>query len=306
MRRWTGWLALGVLGLGLCELAASARARTTAPTEAEYSQLPALLGADFQPGDLVVVSPRWAEPHVRATLGDAYFPLSALARSDSQRFSRAIEISLSGQRSSELAGFRELSLREHGPLAVRVLENPKPEPVSFDFVERLGPAHASAFGTEPAAPCAWSTRSRVASGGLGGHPTYPASRFECPDGFHFNVSATIIADEKFLPRRCIFAHPPFAGERVVRFERVKLAERIVGHAGMYWVIERTRRGAPVDLRITVNGEELGRVTHQDGEGWRRFELPLGGHAFAQDATVEFAVSSGDPANRHFCFQADSR
>jgi hypothetical protein len=306
MRFRTVWLSALLPIAAVIELAAGVRQRSAAPREADYDAIIPVVSQLHREGDLVVVAPRWAEPHVRRALGDDFFPLAAVARSDTARFPRAIEISLLGEEASELSGFREVDRRDAGGMRVRVLENGAPEPVVFDFVEHLEPRWASAFGTDPAVGCSWSDRARVASGGLGGTPTFPAKRFVCQDDFYLNVSATIIADERFLPRRCIYAHPTPAGARVVRFDKVPLGQRIVGHSGLYWMIERSKLGAPVDLEVRVDGDSLGTFTHSDGEGWKRFEVDLGPHANSQEASVEFVVSAARYEHRHFCFQADSR
>jgi hypothetical protein len=75
---------------------------------------------------------------------------------------------------------------------------------------------------------------------------------------------------------------------------------------MYWIIERERKGAPVTIAVRVDGEEIGSATHFDGEGWAPFLLPLGAHAGAERAEVEFAVTAPNHAHRHFCFEADTR
>lgn len=306
MRLSLVWLYALLPLAAVVELVAGVRGRSVAPDDAAYDELLPVVAPLYRDGDLVVVAPRWAEPHVRRALGDDFFPLAAVARSDSARFSRAIEISLLGEEAPDLVGFREVERREAGELRVRVLENAATEPVIFDFVEHLEPRYASAFGTDPEVRCAWSDTARVASGGLGGTPTFPAKRFVCQDDFYLNVSATIIADEKFLPRRCIYAHPTATGARVIRFDKVPLGQRIVGHSGMYWMIERSKLGAPVDLEVRVDGDSIGTVTHTDGEGWKRFELDLGAHAHAEEATVELVISTKRYEHRHFCFQADTR
>jgi hypothetical protein len=257
-------------------------------------------------GDLVVVAPGWADPLARKALGDAFFPLRDAARPDVTRYATALEISALGERSPELGGWKELSRRKAGPFDLRRLENPAPAQVVFDFVDALGPETAEVHLTMPAAECPFVGNARPMAGGLGGHPTFPAARFECPTGVFFNVSRTVIADQDFLPRRCIWSHPPRQGEVVTRFAEVPLGRVIRGHGGMYWIIERERKGAPVVLTVRVDGEEIGRVTHEDGQGWASFELPLGAHAGKKSATVELAVSSPSYQHRHFCFEADTR
>jgi hypothetical protein len=154
--------------------------------------------------------------------------------------------------------------------------------------------------------CAWNPNARAVSGGLGGHPTFPRERFECPAGLFFNVGVTVIADEEFRPRRCLWAHPLQQGELAARFHDVPLGRVIRGHGGMYWMIERERKGAPVTLTVRVDGETIGHFTHHDGDGFRAFELPLGPHAGKERAEVEFAVTTSNYQARHFCFEADTR
>lgn len=299
------WLGLALPLLGLLELCGAVAFAHRAPREEEWSKLVPLAESVHRPGDLVVVAPRWAEPHARRVLGDAFFPLDIAARSGPETFERAIEVSILGAHSEELEGFREVRSSRVGPFTLRELENPKPERVVFDFVRELGPDHV-VVPTDEGEPCAWTDRAKVRTGGLGGHPTFPRERFQCPEGLFFQVSTTVVADENFLPRRCIWAHPPESGRRVIRYSKVPLGERIIGHLGMYWMIERERAGAPVTLAVRVDGAEVGRVDHADGEGWKRFELPLGDKANAAGATVEFEVTTPDYMHRHLCFQADSR
>ncbi len=292
--------------LGVVELGGQIWVEHRAPRMDEYGVLVEPVRASKRDGDLIVVSPRWAEPLVRRVLGDGMMPMADIARSDVSRYARAIEISILGERSVELAGFSERESRDVGRFRIRVLENPKPERVVYDFVDHVRPPTVSVTGTEPPVGCNFSTRAEILAGGLGGHPTFPAERFLCPGGEFFNVGTTVIADEKFLPRRCIWSHPFEHGQIVTRFSDVPLGDQIVGHTGMYWIIERNLAGAPIELEVRVDGDVVGKVTHLDGDGWSRFELPLGAHAGAASADVEFRVSSSNYVDRHFCFQADSR
>jgi hypothetical protein len=189
---------------------------------------------------------------------------------------------------------------------LRRLENTSYKPIVFDFVDHIATGNADVHVTQPEAKCTYNKNLRAIAGGLGGHPTFPTSRFECPGGFFFNVSETVIADQDFRPRRCIWAHPPGNGEVVIRFSDVQLGSVLRGHGGMYWVIERDRLGAPVMVQVRVDGKEVGKYEHKDGDGWSSFEMPLGEHTDKKNATVEFAVSSKNNMHRHFCFEANSR
>ncbi|HVK68418.1 MAG TPA: hypothetical protein VM694_28365 [Polyangium sp.] len=305
--RWWPRVALGAfVALGIAELAGFFVSSRRGPDFADWAALVGPVAEEQKQGELVVVAPSWAEPLARQALGDEVFPLRDVARPDVSRYRAALEISALGERAPELLGFRETGRREVGPFVIRRLENPSPATVVFDFVDGLGPTQADVRVTSPEAACLWNPNARVLAGGLGGHPTFPAARFECPGGPFFSIGPTVIADQDFRPRRCLFAHPPARGEVVTRFSGVPLGTVIRGHGGMYWILERERKGAPVALAVRVDGEEIGRWEHRDGEGWAAFEMPLGAHAGKKSATVEFFVSSKNHAHRHFCFEADTR
>lgn len=300
------WAFLAVPVLGLAELGAHLWFAGRPPAFDDWFSITDSVRTLKQPGDLVVIAPAWADPAARRALGDELMPLRDVARPDVTRYAHAVEVSVLGERAPELRGFREVERREAGRFLLRRLENPAPARVAYDFVDHLDPAVADVRGTDPAVACTWNPRAAIAAGGLGGHPTFPAARFECPGGVFFNVGVTVIADEEFRPRRCLWSHPFARGEIVTRFRDVPLGQVIRGHGGMYWMIEREKKGAPVTLTVRVDGEQVGRVVHRDGEGWAPFDFPLGAHAGARAATVEFAVSSPSYRDRHFCFEADTR
>jgi hypothetical protein len=316
--------------VGLAELGAHFWFAKRPPGFEEWATIREPVAAFAEVSAPVVVAPRWAEPLARQALGDERMPLSQVARADTSRFERAVELSILGQRAPELAGWVEEARETHGKFVLRRLKNPAYRPVVTDFVELARPPSAEVFmadprgsegetrppeeggpggGKRPASPreaCRWNPHAKVMSGGLGGNPTFPAERFECPAGPFFNVGVTVIADEEFLPRRCLWSHPPKSGELVTRFADVALGNTIEGHSGLYWMIERERKGAPVVLSVRVDGDEIGKVEHRDGDGFSRFELALGAHAKSPHATVEFGVSSPNYLHRHFCFEATSR
>jgi len=293
--------------LGLAEIVGFFVSTRRGPAFSDWAMLQNPIKEEQKPGDLVIVAPLWGEPLARQALGDAVFPVRDLARPDITRYRSVLLISALGETSAELLGFREISRRGVGPFEVIRLENPHPAELIFDFVDALGPERADVRITSPEAKCTYTTTAPVLTGGLGGHPTFPAARFICPGGPFFNVSVTVIAaDEDFRPRRCIWSHPQAKGEVITRFTNVPLGNVIRGHAGMYSMMERARSGAPVSLAIRVDGEEIGRHEHKDGDGWAGFEMPLGAHAGKKSSVVEFAVSTTNYMHRHYCFEADTR
>ena len=297
---------LAVPLLGLAELAAQLWLSRRPPAFDDWFTITSAVREMKQDGDLVVIAPAWADPAARRALGDELMPLRDVARPDVTRYAHALEVSILGEHSDEVRRFGEISRREVGRFLLRRLENPAPVRVLYDFADHLRPPFADARSTEADLACTWNPRAQIAAGGLGGHPTFPAERFECPGGVFFNVGVTVIADEEFRPRRCIWSHPFATGELITRFHKVPLGEVLRGHGGLYWIIERERRGAPVTLTVRVDGDTIGSYVHRDGDGWTLFEMPLGAHAGAAEAEVEFAVSSPSYRDRHFCFEADTR
>lgn len=300
------WALLAVPLFGLAELVGQRWTTHRAPSFDGWSEIEAPVRAMKLAGDLVVIAPGWADPMARRALGDELMPLRDVARPDETRYAHAIEVSILGERAPELRGWREESRREQGKFLIRRLANPAPQAVIYDFVDHARPGEADVRGTEPPMECVWNPRAQLLAGGLGGHPTFPQERFECPAGVFFNVGVTVIADEEFRPRRCLWSHPLARGELVTRFHDVPLGQVIRGHGGLYWMVERERKGAPVTLTIRVDGDTVGAFTHRDGEGWKGFEVPLGAHAGQRAHEVELAVTSTNYKDRHFCFEADTR
>lgn len=287
--------------LGVVELALHLWFRQRAPDFDDYASMASEVASLRTGGEPVVVEPPWAEPLV---FNAVPVPIRLAAAPDLEAFEGAVEVSVFGDRSPRTERWRLLETRQVGPFTLRRLANPGHRPTTFDFVDALSPNVVEVIFD--ATPCRWTTSATVVAGGLGGHPTFPRKRFACGGQPWFNVSRTVIADEQFLPRRCLWAHPPSHGALTIRYRDVTLGERLVGHGGMYWIIERELEGAPVRLNVSVNGEPIGDHVHHDGDGWARFEMDLGRFAGARGADVTFAVSSDDYRDRHFCFEARSQ
>jgi len=297
-------VAVAVPCVAIAELGGHVAVARGVPTEAEWDRLGDAVSGTRDPSDLLVVAPRWAEPHARQRVD---MPIAQLARADVSRFAHATEIGLHGARSEELAAFTERSAVAVGPFVVRTLDNPAPDLVVFDFLEAFGPS-TRVSGTVPAVRCTWSDREPVLAGGLGGHPTFPSSRSDCLGGPFMTAALTVIADERFLPRRCIWAHPFERGDKVLAFDQVPVgrARRLVGHHGMYWMIERDSKGADIEIEARVDGVTIGKAVHHDGDGWTAFTFDLPASGPDARATVELAVRTSDYQHRHYCFEATLR
>lgn len=305
-RRWAPALLLALPVIGLGETGLSLWFARRPPAFDQWSEIREPIQHFADASLPVVTAPSWAEPLARQALGDERMPLSQVARPDMDRFERAVELSILGERAPELSGWVEEASESHGKFLLRRLKNPRFRPVVLDFVDRARPPLAEVFTTDPREVCRYNEQAKTMSGGLGGNPTFPAQRFECPAGVFFHVGVTVIADQDFRPRRCLWSHPPRRGEVVTRFHHVALGDTIEGHGGISWVVERTKKGALVRLVVRVDGDEIGAWDHHDGDGWAPFRFQLGEHAHKPRATVEIGVSSPDYLHRHFCFEATSR
>jgi hypothetical protein len=306
--RWRILLVLGTAGLGAVELTGHFYFSRAAPSTAEWAALEPVVRPLLAPDTLVVVSPPWAEPLARQALGDAAMPLAHVARADDSRFERAFEISILGQSAPELASWQLQQQRTVGRFQLRSWQNPAPAHVLYDFLEHLQPPELSVWvqhGTQRH-DCSFGPAA-VSNGDLHGHPTFPSPRFSCSPGNEaLFVAATVIEDQRYLPRRCIWAHPPKRDGSVrLRFEGVPLGSEIRGYAGMPWFFERESKGTDVRLELHIAGQRIGETVHADGEGWKPFTFSTA-HLAGQTQAVEFSVQSPQMWQRWFCFQAEAR
>ena len=302
-------VALAVGGLGLAELGASLGLARWTPRIEEFMAAGPGLDAMRPAGAPIVVAPAWLEPVARQGLGEARMPLRDLARADATGDGQVVELSAHGARREELAGWREVTRREVAwGLEARVLVNRRPVQVVRDFVDAVEAGEATVAWVYPdkTIGCPWRTDHAVVAPGLFGPPALPARRFACGGQPWQAVAVTVQEDEHYQARRCVWSHPPMSGgSLVITFPEAPLGQRLRGHGGLHWTLERERHGAPVFVEVRVADEPVGQVRHDDGQGWAAFELPLGRHA-GTSAPVEVRIWSPDSGERHFCWQLDSR
>lgn len=302
--RTLAWLCVPFLGL--VELAGHFYFSSRAPRIEDWERSKAALGALRRPGDLVVVAPDWAEPNARHAFGDEWMPLTDVARADDSAYVRAIEVSIVGASAQELRGWKLVEERRQGKFRYRVLSNPRPAKVLYDFVDHVADASVADLGLSGArSPCRWNPAAIRSAGGLHGDPAFPSKRHECTGGGSRFVGVTVVEDEQWKGRRCIWALPPNQGAVSIRYAAVQLGSAIRGYATLPQWIEREKHGAPVDMEVLAGGEIVGKYVHVDGDGWKAFSFSTGVRA-GTVAEVEFRVTSRRPHDRQFCFQADTR
>ena len=304
--RWRLLLLLASAALGLLEWVLQLHFSRAAPAPPEWVALRPTVQQLVQPGTLIVVAPLWAEPNARLAFGDELMPLRHVARADDTSFERALEISILGQHPSELQGWQLESELDTGRFLLRRWTNPHPARVLYDFLARAEPPalSVSVQNEEAREDCPFG-KAKVSNGDLHGHPTFPSRRYTCSGPDWLFVGRTVIEDQNYRPRSCLWAHPPTHGVLVLRFDAVPIGATIRGYAGLPFFYERDEQGTPVDLAVWVGGEAVGHYRHSDGEGWKPFEFSTVRFA-GQVQSVEFRVESARARQREFCFAAEVR
>lgn len=297
------WLLLPALGL--IELGGHFWFAGRAPRQDEWRGLAPDIERLKRPGEPLLIAPEWAQPLARQAFGDVPFPLSELARSDLAGYSRVLEVSALGARTEETRGWRQISAEERGRFTLRVLENPKPRLVKYRFVDQIHPEHVivSVVVNGEATFFPWTEHARLSSGGLHGQVTFPRERFRCPGAEGNFVGVTIIDDQDYRPRQCIWARPPESGVLRLRFKDVPVGRSLRGFAGLSYFLFRDGLGQPITLRARVGDAVVGTHTHRDEWGFRGFELATPGVSGSSD--VEFEIASEGGKARDFCFTAES-
>jgi hypothetical protein len=297
------WLLVPIAGLA--ELGAHFYFSKRPPRPEEWQGVRDTVAALRQHGELVVAAPAWADPNARFAFGDALMPIQDSARPDESAYARAIEVSIVGARTPELKSWRVVDEQRQGKFRIRVLENPAPVLVLYDFVDHVSDASVADERGGQKNPCPWNPNAYRSAGGLHGDPAFPAQRFDCHGGPERFVGVTVVEDEQWRGRRCLWAEPPQGGELVIEFNDVPIGKVVRGYGTLPWWIERELRGTPVEMTVSVAGQALGTYVHKDGDGWKPFEFATGAHAGTR-GSVEFRVRSAQANGRQFCFQADTR
>jgi hypothetical protein len=292
--------------VGLLELLGQLHFSHAAPGLPEWKALRPAVEGLAQDHPLIVVAPHWAEPNARLALGDQLMPLEHVARAEDSGFEHVLQISILGQSAPELLGWQRVSALGVGRFRLERWRNPAPERVLYDFLAHVEPPALSVALEEGdrSSPCSFGP-AKVSNGELFGHPTFPSPRFSCTSNDWQFVGRTVIEDQDYLPRRCIWAHPPGGGALQLHFDAVPIGQKIRGHGGTPWFFERERHGAEIELEVRVGTEVVGNYRHSDGEGWKAFEFSTERFA-GQSLPVEFRVRARAAWQREFCFQAETR
>lgn len=298
------WACLALPAAGVLELAAHVYFAQRAPTAAQWQEAGTVVSRLRENRELVVIAPAWAEPNARAAFGEALMPLADIARASERAYPSAIEVSVLGQDAPAVTGWKTVATTVSGKFRFRTLTNPTHEKPLFDFVDELSEENVAVDywveGVREA--CRFNANARVKAGGLHGAPAYPAERFQCPGGEWFFVGLTIIEDQAYLPRRCVWSHPGEDGPLTIAYRDVPLGDSLEGHAGMPYFFSREGKGAPVQLAVSFNDTKIGDYTYKAGSGWSGFRFDTTRWK-GQRGRVTFEVTTTNPDSRQFCWHA---
>lgn len=307
--RWASpWWTILVL-LALAEAAAlGVRVLRVAPPS-DWQRASLSVRERLREGDVVAVAPHWANPLLRLELGDR-MPSSMVGRSDLAAYDRLWVFSVRGARAPE-APVRAPDLREHYGRVLLERYDFAPTAVTLDLVDALPRAEVDITERSKTRLCRWQARNtKPVRGGLGHGPAAPAQRFVCdPKRSWLWVGATVLEDLDLRARRCVWQHPVGKQPVGVTYRDVHLGTHMVLHGGLYYRHERDGKGAPVYLRVTVDGREVARFRHSDGDGFARYEVDtLAGRPEDAPARgdVRIEVTTDRPHHRSFCWSGSIR
>lgn len=306
--RWASPWWLLFLGLSLAEVVALFVRIERVPSDADWQRASAFVREQLESSDAISVAPSWADPLLRLHLGDRITPKMA-GRYDLAAFERLWVLSIRGARSSEAPARPPDVSRAFGRVTVSRYDF-GPTAVVLDLADALPSAKVEFDQDGSSMPCEWRERVGGPSrGGLGFGPVSPRQRFVCDERrTYLWVGTTIIEDMTMSPRRCIWQHPQGKAPVSVTFEGVHLGQKLVLYGGLFYLDERGEQGAPVTLRVLVDGHEAARMVHRDGEGMKRLEIATHpkGLPIGVRGNLRFEVTAPDSGGRSFCWSGSIR
>jgi len=297
------WLAIPLGGVG--ELAASSYFSRRFPEVAEWQALKAEVGALKRSQDLIVISPEWAEPLARNAFGDALMPIADVARPDEAGYARAVEVSALGSLNELVKHWPVIEQQQVGKFTLRTRSNPAFRPPLYVLTEHAAPPELSVSERVAAGdsrPCSYGNRPPSSASGLLAPAAFPRQRFACGPGEGNFVGTTIIDDQNFRARRCLWANPSPGGLLSLTFRDVPLGDRLYGYIGLSHFRFRDQGWPAVKLSFAIDGAPLGTCEHLPDSGWQAFELPTTSfRGSSKDVRIE--IFGADSRELELCFYA---
>jgi len=294
-----------VLALAAIEVTGHFVTQGRVATRGEWAAALAYVQGEWSEHDAVIGAPDWADPLVREAAGELVDRAMA-GRSDLAAYGRLWVVSIRGHRAREApAGDPDLR-RDFGPVRVERFTLAPPS-VLYDLVEPVGHAHLTRRAGDQDVPCRTLESMGPTQGGLQAGPIEGAPRHVCDPGRPWLwVGATTTMDLELRGRRCVSQHAQGPEPIVTSYDDVPLGDAIVLFGGLWWERERWRNGGDVEVVVRLDGEEIGRMTHHDGDGWKRMEAAIPPERRGQRGRVSVEVSAQNPEYRAFCWAGSSR
>jgi len=307
--RWASPFWLLLLGVALAEVLALWVRIERVPAPGDFTAVAEVVRKSHQPHDAILIAPDWADPLLRLALGDIV-PPAEVGRFDLAAFERLWVVSMRGARAPEAPRRAPNFRAELGRLTLERYDF-APSTVVSDLVAMLPAAKVELERNGSFQPCPYR-EAQVSSvrGGLGAGPVSPRGRFVCdPRDEQAWVGATLLEDLDLRPRYCVHQRPYGRSTLSTSYRDVHLGDELVVYTALYYEAERDGIGAPVTLRVLLDGREIGRVVHRDGDGAVRSVISTRSLLQAESARrgeLRMEVFSEDPDRRVFCWSASTR
>lgn len=283
------------------ELSGSALIRARVPSQTDWEQAAAHVREQWADTDVAVAAPEWADPLLRLQLGDL-LGLDGSAPFELAPYERVWQFSIRGHRSDRTPERLPDEEQRFGRVLVQRWDL-GPSPVVYDFTGTIDSAEVDVDGR-----ACREERLRQHEGGLFHGPLQPKRAFFCGPHPWLWVGPTVIEDPGLQPRHCIWQHPQAGDEpTTTTYRDVPLGDRISVHATMFYIHQREGEHGPVTLQVLVDGQEVGRMVHRDGDGVEHMDVdpdPLERGNVRGD--VSFVVSAPQPHYRSICWGATSQ
>ncbi len=300
------WLAVPLFGL--LELGASVYLSRRFPAVDEWRALRAEVAALKQEKDLIVIAPEWAEPLARNAFSDSLMPIADEARPDEVGYRRAIEVSALGKVNPLVASWPVSAEKRFGKFVLRTRMNPGFAPPLFVLTDHAVPPELSVSERSESGAttlCRYGTRPPSSASGLLARPAFPRQRFSCGPAEADFVGTTIIDDQNYRARRCLWANPSPAGVLALNFANVPLGDVLYGYVGFSFFRFRDHGWPPVKVSFSIDGVALASHSHLPESGWQPFQVAtpeLRGTAHE----VRIEILGADSRELELCFYAATR
>ena len=295
VRLWTALLVF----VALAEVAGHSLIKASVVEQAQWAKAAERVRSEFEPGDRIVVAPQWADPLMRAELGDL-ISLGDAGASDLAGVKRLWELSIRGASSSwapEQPPAVEMSI---DGVRLRRWDLDAPE-LLYDFTEHVMEAVAEYEKRGTKNPCA-RKKSRAGKGGLFVGPFVPFERFTCEGRRTWSwVGSTVMEDLELNPRRCVWQHP--LGKEPLRliYENVPVGDELRISTGLYYHHDRRIDDNQYKLKVSVGGVVHKEIVHTDGEGWKTVSIDLSSIPRDQPTRVVVETTADKHGFRSVCW-----